>query len=96
MRKLGKIAIPLVGSTALLIGMTGSALASGTITSGGSPYTGNVLATNLGSVTLSGLSSLGSIINTCTSASLGAYTNSPEAASALSAPPIEGSAEASR
>lgn len=76
MRKLGKIAIPLVGSTALLIGMTGSAFASGTITSGGSPYTGNVLATNLGNVTLSGLSSLGSIINTCTSASLGAYTKS--------------------
>ncbi|GAA2163108.1 hypothetical protein [Actinomadura napierensis] len=76
MRKLGTIAIPLVGSTALLIGLAGSALASGTITSGGSPYTGDVLATNLGNVTLSGLSSLGPLVNTCTSASLGAYTQS--------------------
>lgn len=74
MRKLGKIAIPIVGSAALLFGMTGTAFASATITSGGAPYTGDVLGTNLGNVTLAGNSFLGPIINTCTSASLGAYT----------------------
>ncbi|NKZ08497.1 hypothetical protein [Actinomadura latina] len=76
MRKLGKIAIPLVGSAALLVGMAGTALASGTITSGGSPYTGSVIATNLGNVTLAGNSFLGPIINSCSSGSLGAYTKS--------------------
>jgi hypothetical protein len=76
MRKLGKIAIPILGSAALVAGMAGTALAAGTITSGGAPYTGSVLASNIGNVTLAGNSFLGPIINSCTSASLGAYTQS--------------------
>jgi hypothetical protein len=92
MRKLGKIAIPLVGSTALLIGMAGSALASGSITSGGAPYTGNVLATNIGNVTLSGNSPLGLIVNSCSGTSLGAYVKSDGTGGQLNSVSITGCA----
>jgi hypothetical protein len=71
MRTLSKAAVPLAGSAALLIAMTGTALASGTITSDGSPYTGNVTATNIGPVAFTGPATI-----TCDDAAIKAHVTS--------------------
>lgn len=77
MRKLGTFGLPILGASALLMATASAALASATITSGGVAYTGNITATNIGgNVTLSGSSTLGVIITTCTSGTLNAFVNS--------------------
>ncbi|GAA4091918.1 hypothetical protein [Actinomadura miaoliensis] len=77
MKKFGRLALPTLGASALVIASATAALASATITTAdGTPYSGDVRATNLGNVTLTGVSALGSIVTTCTSGTLDAYTNS--------------------
>lgn len=76
MKKLGRIAVPVLGAGALVMASATAALASATITSNGVAYSGDVRATNLGNATISGVSTLGAIITTCTGAQLDAYINS--------------------
>ncbi|GLW61926.1 hypothetical protein Arub01_01700 [Actinomadura rubrobrunea] len=77
MKKFGRLALPTLGASALVIASATAALASATITTvDGTPYTGEVRATNIGNVTLTGVSSLGPIITTCTNATLDAYIES--------------------
>ncbi|MBX6768420.1 MAG: hypothetical protein IRY90_14930, partial [Actinomadura rubrobrunea] len=77
MKKSGRLALPALGASALVIASATAALASATITTvDGTPYTGEVRATNIGNVTLTGVSPLGSIVTTCTSATLDAYIKS--------------------
>ncbi|GAA4151444.1 hypothetical protein [Actinomadura keratinilytica] len=77
MKKFGRLALPTLGASALVIASATAALASATITTtGGTPYSGEVRATNIGNVTLTGVSALGSIVTTCTSGTLDAYVDS--------------------
>ncbi|GLZ10206.1 hypothetical protein Acsp04_04410 [Actinomadura sp. NBRC 104425] len=77
MKKFGRLALPTLGASALVIASATAALASAKITTtDGTPYSGEVRATNVGNVTLSGVSALGTIVTTCTSSTLDAYVNS--------------------
>ncbi|MEO5878357.1 MAG: hypothetical protein ABIS86_11690 [Streptosporangiaceae bacterium] len=77
MKKIRRIGLTAIGASAVLVASATAAFASATITSGGVAYTGNIRATNIGgSVTLSGSSTLGLIVNTCTGGTLDAYIQS--------------------
>ncbi|GAB3654921.1 hypothetical protein GCM10027589_13950 [Actinocorallia lasiicapitis] len=77
MKKIGRIGLPVAGALALVLAGSTAAMASATITSGGVAYNGSIVATNIGgSVTLTGTSSLGLLVNTCTGASLTASIQS--------------------
>ncbi|MBW8487588.1 hypothetical protein [Actinomadura parmotrematis] len=73
----------LLGAAALVAATAGAALASATVTAGGSPYTGAVRATNLGGVTYSIGSSYGVLIATCTGNQIDATTTGSGAASTI-------------
>ncbi|WP_067486153.1 hypothetical protein [Actinomadura hibisca] len=75
MRKLGRIALPVLGTSALLFSTATAAMAAVTIydDNTGTAYSGNVRANNIGgNVTLSGSSSLGFMLTTCTNGQLDA------------------------
>ncbi|MFV2174404.1 hypothetical protein ACFHW2_07745 [Actinomadura sp. LOL_016] len=75
MRKISRVALPLLGAGALVLGGATAAGAT-TIESGGAPFSGTVVGTNLSNVTLTGVSSLGLIQTTCTTAELQASVDS--------------------
>lgn len=76
MRKLTRAALPLIGAGALVLGGATAALATTVESPPGTAYTGEVKATNIGAVTLSGVSSVGPIVTTCADATLIAYIKS--------------------
>lgn len=77
MRRLPKVVLPAIGAGALVMASATSAFAATTtITSNGSPYSGDVVATNLTNITLSGSTPVGTFTTTCTHGELDANVQS--------------------
>ncbi|MQY07015.1 hypothetical protein [Actinomadura macrotermitis] len=75
MKKLGRLSLTTIGTTALIVATAGGAMAT-TIRNPVNPYSGAIRANNIGNVTLSGSGSLGLVTNTCTASQLDATVNS--------------------